>query len=452
MQVFERHIALPFPAGEVYDACTRTGSFERLMPPWKRFRVLEQSGFREGGRVVFDAGSGPLRRRRVLEFTDFEPGLQFSERQARGPFVSWRHTQRFLSRGQQSCELIDHVEYELPGKGLSGFGASAVSRRLERLFRFRQARICNDMAAHREWATEPRLRVAIAGASGLLGSQLAAYLGMAGHDVLRLVRRPTRSPDEVFWDPQEGRLDARHLVGVDAVINLAGVSLATVWTARKREALVQSRLCATRTLAAAMQRMETPPTVFVSASAVGAYGSRGGEALTEESPLGTGFLAELCQGWEAAAASAALAGVRVVTPRFGIVLSGSGGALAALLPVFRAGLGARIGNGWQWWSWVALDDALGAIEWALHDTGMCGAVNVVAPQAVTNRDFTRTLGKVVRRPAALEVPRPAAERLGGMPREMLLASQRAAPMRLREAGYRFTFPDLESALRFQLGE
>jgi uncharacterized protein (TIGR01777 family) len=192
--------------------------------------------------------------------------------------------------------------------------------------------------------------------------------------------------------------------------------------------------------------------VLVSASAVGAYGSRGGEAITELTALGDGFLAEVCRAWEEAAAPAAEAGVRVVTPRFGIVVSAAGGAVAKMLPTARAGLGTRFGDGHQWWSWVDLDDLLAALEWALHDDELTGVVNVTAPEPVTNLEFTKTLGYVLRRPAALAAPRLAVSKgLGGMGEEMLLASQRAVPLRLKERGFTFEFPQIEPALRFELG-
>jgi len=190
----------------------------------------------------------------------------------------------------------------------------------------------------------------------------------------------------------------------------------------------------------------------VSVSAVGAYGSRGDETITEQTPLGEGFLADVCRAWEGAAQPVTAAGVRLVTPRLGIVVSAAGGALAAMLPAFRAGVGARLGGGDQYWAWVGLDDVLAAVEWALHDEELEGAVNVTSPESVTNREFTRTLGRVLRRPAALAAPAFVLRHgLGGMGDEMLLASQRAMPASLEERGFRFAFPSLEGALRYELG-
>jgi len=397
---------------------------------------------------------GPVGRRWVAEMGGYVEGRQFIDRQVDGPFASWEHTHRFLPGAEEgTSELLDHVEYDLPARLVADpIGGGAARRQLERLFRFRHARTRADLERHAVWADRPRLRVAISGASGLTGSSLAVYLTTAGHEVVKLVRRKATGPGEVSWDPAAGRLDPDDLAGVDAVVNLAGVSISSLWTAGRRETILSSRVQATGTLVGALQKMETPPKVLVSASAVGAYGSRGGEALTELAELGDGYLAEVCRAWEAAAAPAADAGVRVVTPRFGIVMSGAGGALARMLPAFKAGLGTRLGDGNQWWSWVDLDDLLAAVEWALHDEELSGVVNVTAPEPVTNLQFTKTLGHVLRRPAALVAPRLAvAKGLGGMGEEMFLASQRAVPMQLNQRGFRFGYPELEPALRYELG-
>ncbi|MFA4964749.1 MAG: TIGR01777 family oxidoreductase [Thermoleophilia bacterium] len=455
MPVFEWRSVMPVPVEELFAYHVRPGAFERLAPPWQRLRVLEQSGgMREGGRLVVEASRGPLKRRWEAELRGYIEGRQFVDRQAKGPFAAWEHVHRFLPRDERSSELLDHVEYSLPAGSVSdAIAARLAGKQLGRLFRFRHARTRMDLERHAAWAGEPPLRVLISGASGLVGSSLAHYLTTAGHEVVKLVRRPAAGPGEVSWDPAAGRLDPAGLRGVDAVVNLAGASIASLWTPGRRKAILESRLQATGTLVDALRRMETPPRVLVSASAVGAYGSRGGEALTEESSLGEDFLAEVCRAWEAAAARAAEVGVRVVTPRFGIVMSSAGGALAKMLPAFRAGLGTRLGDGEQWWSWVDLDDLLGAVEWMLHDGELSGVVNVTSPEPVSNRDFTRILGHVLHRPAALAVPRVAVARgLGGMGREMFLASQRAVPTRLGRQGFRPCFPELEAALRYELGK
>ena len=454
MPVFETRAVMPVPVEELFSYHARPGAFERLAPPWQKLDIIEQSGgMEDGGRVVFDARFGPVKRRWVAEMSDYREGAQFVDTQVEGPFAHWRHTHRFVGLDGSTSELIDHVEYGLPAGGLTEwFGEGPAEKQLRRLFAFRHERTRLDLERHAVWRDRPRMKVAISGASGLIGSHLAVYLTTAGHEVVRLVRRAAAGPHEVSWDPASGRLDPGDLAGVDAFVNLAGATIGTVWTPKRKAAIMESRLQATSTLAEAILNMETPPKVLVSSSAVGIYGSRGGLALTEETDEGEGYLAEVCRVWEAAAARAAGAGVRVVTPRQGIVVSAAGGALAQQLPAFRSGLGVRLGDGTQWWSWIALDDVLAGIEWLLHDDALSGPVNFAAPEAVTNLEFARTLGHVLRRPAVLFAPeRVVKTMLGGMAREMLLASQRAVPMKLNQRGFRFAFPQLDPALRYELG-
>ncbi len=453
MPVFERRSAMPVPADELYAYHARPGAFQRLAPPWHKLRALEESGGVTGGRLTFQYRVGPHRGRWAAEMGGHEEGRQFVDRQLGGPFAAWEHTHRFVPVDEQTSELHDRVEYSLPaGRLTDTVGRRPAERQLDRVFAFRHERTRADLERHAVWAAEPRFKVAIAGASGLIGGGLSSYLTTAGHEVVRLVRRPAAGPDEVSWSPAAGRLDPAGLAGVDAVVNVAGVSLAGLWTKGRRGAIRASRVDSARTLAAAMAKMDPPPRVFVSASAVGAYGSRGGEEVTEEVGLGSGFLADVCREWEAAASAAAESGVRVVTPRFGIMMSGAGGVLGPVLPLFRAGLGGQLGDGRQWWSWVDLDDGLAALEWMLHDEELAGPVNLAAPDAVTNHEFTKALAHVLRRPSVFRAPRGALERaLGGMAEEMLLASQRAVPAKLTARGFRFARPALDDSLRFQLG-
>lgn len=450
MLVFERHSRLPHPAAEVGAYLRRPSAFERLLPPWQDFRVVEHdAGMEDGARIVLQGARGGMRRRVTVDVgcEDDLLVLRF-----RGPRLDLKYTQRVLPYGEGESELVDRLEYG--GHARSSVGLSRAwrpQRRLERMLRFRDTRTWIDLDRHRQWADEKRLRVLIAGAGGLIGRHLATYLTCAGHEVIRLVRRPAADRDEVEWDPMSSRFDASSLLGVDAVVNLAGATMASLWTKKRKDQLSGSRLRSTKTLVEAMGRLDTPPAVFISASAVGAYGSRGDEILTDRSDRGEGFLADLCAEWEEAAQEASVVGVRVVTPRFGLVLTAAGGVLHAMLPPFSAGIGGRIADGHQWWSWVALDDLVAALEWIMYDSRFGGAVNIVAPEPVRNRDFTEILGRVVSRPAKLRAPRPVLERLGGMPKEMLLASQRAVPSRLCEQGFKFAFPGLEKALRFELG-
>ncbi len=294
----------------------------------------------------------------------------------------------------------------------------------------------------------------VAGASGLVGRALVAALRAEGWAVRCLVRRPPARAGEFPWDPAAGTIDAAALAGAHAVINLAGENIAAGrWTAVRRERILRSRVEATRTLVLALQAMSERPAVLLNASAVGFYGDRGDEVLTERSGLGVGFLTEVTLAWETHADGAARAGVRTVLLRFGMVLAEAGGALGKMLPPFRLGLGGPLGRGRQWTSWIGIDDAIGAMLHALRDTRVSGPVNVVAPEPVTNAQFAAALGRAVGRPAVLPAPAWALRLLfGAMADEMLLASTRAVPRELERTGYRFRHPTLEVALRAVLAK
>ncbi|HEV3136677.1 MAG TPA: TIGR01777 family oxidoreductase [Pirellulales bacterium] len=297
------------------------------------------------------------------------------------------------------------------------------------------------------------MKILISGASGLIGSSLAFALDAAGHSLNRLVRDESRgAAGDVVWNPATGAIAASALAPFDAIVHLAGESIAAGrWTAEKKERIRASRVHGTRVLAEALAKLPPRPRTLMSASAIGFYGNRDDELLDESSSPGNDFLAEVCQSWEAAAEPAAKAGVRVVHPRFGVVLSGQGGALKKMLLPFRLGLGGRIGSGRQYMSWVALDDVVGAIIHALDAAALRGAVNVVAPNPVTNLEFTKTLGRVLSRPTIFPMPAVVARAaFGEMADALLLSSQRVRPAKLQAAGYAFKFPTLAGALRHVL--
>jgi len=284
------------------------------------------------------------------------------------------------------------------------------------------------------------MRIAVSGSHGLIGSALSAHLSAAGHCVERLVRSEPAGAREILWDPAGGTLDAARLEGLDAVVHLAGENVAGRWTRAKKARIRDSRVRGTRLLAEALARSSRPPKVLACASAIAYYGDRGEEVLSESSPPGRGFLAGVCRAWEAAAGPAAQRGIRVVNLRFGLVLSRAGGALGRMLPIFRVGLGGRLGDGRQVWSWVALDDCVAAIGHALASRDLAGPVNVVAPHAVTNAELTAALAGVLSRPAPFAVPGFAARlAFGEMAGEVLLASARVEPARLLAGGFCFRF-------------
>jgi uncharacterized protein (TIGR01777 family) len=257
---------------------------------------------------------------------------------------------------------------------------------------------------------------------------------------------------DIRWDPAAGTLETSALEGSEAVVHLAGESLAERWTAEKKTRIRDSRVRGTRLLSQALAQLAMPPKVLVSASAMGYYGNRGEEILTEESPSGSGFLAEVCRAWEAATEPALQKGIRVVHLRFGLVLSPAGGALGKMLPVFRMGVGGTVGSGRQYVSWIARDDAVGAIHHAIMTETLQGPANAVAPHPVTNQEFTKTLGKALGRPTMVPLPAFAARLMfGEMADELLLASTRVRPVKLQATGYGYRYPELEVALRHLLG-
>ncbi len=291
-----------------------------------------------------------------------------------------------------------------------------------------------------------RGQVVIGGASGLLGRELSNFLRARGWQVLRLVRRQIRSPDEIAWDPNAGKLDPSSLDGVTAVINLSGESVAGRWTEDKKRRIMNSRVQATRTLAAAIAEASRPPAVWISASAIGYYGDGGNAPLDEAAPAGDGFLCDVCVAWERAADPVRKL-TRVVHPRIGLVLAPDGGALEQMLPPFKLGVGGTIGDGSQYMSWIGMPDLLRGIEHCLLNESVVGAVNFTAPAPVTNAEFTQALGKALHRPTLFRVPRLALRLRFGEFAESLVVGQRALPKALLDSGFVFEQADLEAALR-----
>jgi uncharacterized protein len=295
------------------------------------------------------------------------------------------------------------------------------------------------------------VKVVVSGASGLIGSALVPTLLEQGHEVLRLVRREPASTGEVRWDPAAGELDPRELDGVDAIVNLSGENIGQRWTASRKREIVASRVRATDLLARTAAALDPPAAVLVCAGGAGIYGDRGDEIVTEESALGEGFEADVVRAWEAAAEPAREAGIRVVNFRQGMVLGKDGGALQRMLLPFKLGVGGRVGDGRQWWTWVARDDVSAAYAFVLG-TDIAGAVNLCAPNPVTCTQFTDALGKALHRPTILPAPAFAIRALyGEMGDNVLLRGRRALPARLLDAGFEFSLPTIDAALARELG-
>lgn len=438
---------MPVSADELCAWHGREGAFERLNPPFAPVRVEERSGGLEAGARTVVSGVGPLGSRWVAQHTAYEPGRMFRDEQVSGPFKKWIHTHRFEPKSEGTSELIDSIEYELPLGGLgSFFGGPFTKSTLERMFGFRHALTRNDLSRHAQYAKRPRLTVAVTGASGLVGSALIPFLTTGGHTVRAVKRTGTE-------------FDAKALEGADVVVNLAGAGVADErWTDARKKLLIDSRIDYTRRLQAALKQSGTKPRVWLQSSAIGIYGDRGDEQLTEESklgepnPRGAGFLAKLCQDWEAAGEEARALGARVVSLRIGIVQSANGGALSKFLPAFKAGVGGPIAGGRGWQSWVSLEDLLGIILFAAYEDAVSGAINCVGPHPVTNQEYAQVLGRVLNRPSFAPLPAFALRAMfGELADGALLTSQRVLPKRLNESSFRFLHPMLDDALRFTLG-
>ncbi len=437
------------PIYEVFDWHTRPGAFTRLAPPWQPVRVIAEADSLKSGRAELGLPGG-LRWVADHQPDSYDPPRRFVDTIGTDGLASlpvrlavrWRHTHDFDELSGERTRLTDRVATPVPAAALRA------------MFGYRHRQLADDIAVHRRAAAHglAPLTVAVTGSSGLVGSQLSAFLSTGGHRVIRLVRHAATKPDERQWNPDDP--DPGLLAGVDAVIHLAGASIAGRFTDEHRAAIRDSRIGPTRRLAELIAQSADGPKVLISASAVGFYGyDRGDETLTEDSERGDGFLADVVAEWEDATVPAQEAGARVVRVRTGIVQSPAGGTLRLLRPLFAAGLGGRVGNGRQWLSWIGIDDLVDVYHRGLWDTDLSGPVNAVAADPVRNVDYTRTLAHVLRRPALLPVPPFGPRLLLGEQgaRELAFASQRVLPARLQQADHRFRRPDLEQTLRHLLG-
>ncbi len=451
---FERTSELPVSADAAYAWHARPGALERLLPPWESAVIVaRRGGFTDGAESELRVGIGPIRRKWVARHSDHVIGRQFVDEQIEGPFDRWVHTHRFQPLEAHRSTLADRIEFVPPLGPLGALAVPGIERRLTRVFRYRHAVVAGDLAAHARYPAAP-LSIALTGSTGLLGRALSAYLTTAGHRIIPVVRSHPRE-GQIGWDPETGTIDAPAFEGLDAVIHLAGASVAGRWTAARMRRIWDSRERGTALLARTLARLSRPPKTLVSASAIGIYGDRGGEVLTEASELGSSgrsLLAGVGRAWEGATEPAAQAGLRVVRVRIGIVLTSAGGALPPMMLPFHLGAGGPTGSGQQWMSWIALDDLLGAFEHALHTTSLHGPVNAVAPTPVTNHEFATALGRLLHRPAFFPAPALILKAvLGQMGEELLLYSQRVAANRLRETGFRYRYPLLEGALQHVTG-
>jgi uncharacterized protein (TIGR01777 family) len=419
---------------EVFAWHGRPGAITRLVPPWQPVRVLQEATSLRDGQAVLGLPGG-LRWVAGHQPASYDPPNEFADVLESSPLatvLSWRHRHQFEAAGDRATLVTDVVDTTLP------------DRMLRSMFSYRHRQLADDLAAQARARTicPDSLTIAITGSGGLIGTALTALLTTGGHRVIRLVRRAPRNEQERQWRPEEP--GPTLLSGVDALIHLAGASIGGRFTADRKREIAGSRIAPTRRLAE-LAAIAPGLRAFVTASAIGLYGpDRGDEVLTEGSPRGEGFLADVVADWEEASTPAATAGVRTVQVRTGIVQSPRGGMLRLLSPLFAAGLGGRLGSGKQWLSWIGLDDLLDIYLRAVTDPDLSGPVNAVAPEPVRNIDYTRTLAGVLHRPALVAVPAFGPRLLLGAEgaAELAEASQNVRPERLIQAGHSFRTPSL----------
>ena len=452
-QSYKRSAQAPVGLEALWQWHMQPGAFERLAPAWQHLIPEEMPHPLEtGSEISFLIKAGPFRKRWRARLELVEAPHQFVDTQLEGPFHSWRHEHVMTPFGSDKSILTDAIQYALPaGLGRLPWIRRRAAAEIERLFAFRHERMLADLERFGGRQPGRGKTVLISGSSGLIGSRLVPFLKTLGYTVRGLSRNP-KDGDTYRWNPSAGEVDPQALEGVDAVIHLAGENIASgLWTKKRRERILRSRVQGTRTLVEAMGRLSRKPEVFVSASGVNYY-AFGSDAHEEEGEPGDGFLAEVCRRWEEEAVRARKHGIRTVCIRTGVVLDPRGGALAKMLPAFRMGLGGPIGSGEQGFPWIGMDDLLDIYERGVRDDQIAGPVNAVHPQLLSQGDFSRTLGTVLHRPARLRVPAwVIGAFLGQMGKETLLADLRVLPGVLTRHGHAFRHESLSAELAFMLG-
>lgn len=453
---FERSVSLPLSRNESYLWHTRPGAFRRLLPPWEKVKIKAvPQNLAVGERAVLKIPFGPIASESEFVITESHPEEGFIDQQVKGPFRLWEHQHLFEeSAGGSETLNVDSIRLALPpADWIHPLAKGFVREKLSRMFRYRHTTLRNDFERLSRYGSEPRMRILVSGSTGLIGKNLCAYLSTQGHELVHL-RRGKKGP--FTWDSANGEIEIPTDETIDAVIHLAGSPIAQRWSNKVKKELWESRVKGTKLLVSAVQSLKnrsggTP--VFIGASGLNFYGPNQLKDVVDEGHWkGEDFLSDLCQEWENAAKPLADGGWRVCHLRIGMVLTPAGGALAKLLPAFRAGLGGPIGSGRQPVSWIILDDLIYAFQHCLHEKKCVGPFNAIAPEPLTNRMFVRTLGKVLKRPTFFPLPAGVVKLLfGEMGATLLLRGVAAQPHRLEQTGFRFCYPELTEGLSHILG-
>ena len=449
---------IPCDSQYLYDWHNMPKALSRLIPPWEKVRVKKHpSTLINESEVNIDLLMGPLSLNWDLKIHDVVEGKQFCDSQVKGPFKEWTHRHEMREMNDSNSLLVENVNFKMPVFHSLGSKYFAIDK-LKKLFQYRFQVISNDIKRHFKYKGRKAMKILVSGATGLVGKALTEFLESGGHEVLKLSRSEAHKDDQLNWTPPDndfaGSVDQEKLEGLDAVVHLAGENIASKrWSVEQKEKIKNSRVLGTQFLVDQLCNLKNPPKTFICASAIGYYGHSLDELYDENSESGEGFLAETCKLWEDATAKSKDKGIRVVNTRIGVVLDPREGALAKMLPIFQIGGGGNLGKGSQWMSWVALDDVVGAIHHCIMNENISGAVNLVAPEPVQNQEFTKILAKVLFRPALFPAPAFALRiALGEMADALLLSSTKVDAKALRDSGYEFSYPNLESALRHMLGK
>ena len=460
MPIYEHTATFPYSKDIVWNWHARPGAVRRIMPDWEGIRPVEVGGIKDGAVTSFRMSIGILPQRWVAKHHSYIEGEQFCDDMIKGPFGRWNHVHKFIEMGQTEMQIQDRIDWKLPFHFFTRIGAPImVMPRVRQMFKHRTRRILADLKRQQMFKDAPRKRVLISGSTGLIGTQLGAFLETDGHDVHRLIRPSTRlhadqdSTKVVKWDDKSGKIIEGSLENFDVIIHLAGAGIGDKrWSKKRKKLIAESREIPTRNLANALANLASPPSLFVCASAVGYYDNRGDEELDENSSTGNGFLAEICRKWEDAAQPAINAGIRTIHMRTGIVTTAAGGMLQQILLPAKLGAMGPIGGGRQWQSWISLDDQIYAMHYLMNHETASGVFNLTAPNPVTQKQFAKVLGKVLRRPAFAPSPGFVMKILfGEMGKSLILDGQKVRPKRLQDLGYTFEHETLEPALRDALG-
>lgn len=454
---FEHRSIYPCPPADLYDWHARPGALERLLPPWEKTTVLSRrGGIEPGGEVLLKMHIGPIPFHFRARHIENIPGRMFRDIQAEGPFAAWSHRHHFEDGGDGAilAVLRDEVAYALPcQRFLPGFVKRHAARSLQKIFRHREAVLQADIRLHRRCSSAP-MRILVTGASGVLGRDLLPLLTTGGHRVFTLVRRkPDPDKGEIFWDPANNILNGDDLPELDGVIHLAGEYIGlSRWSEEKKNKVVDSRVQGTGLLARTLARLEKPPKVLLSASAIGYYGDCADTAVEETAPPGSDFISGVCRQWEQAVQPARDAGIRTVLLRLGVGLNPRGGALQRILAASACGCIRRFGTGRQYISWISSDDMISAMLHALACPVLEGPLNIAAPNPVTNREFMATVARITGKSLLCPLPAWVLRNIyGQMASEILLSGCRATVSKLQDSGFTFRHPTLEEALRSMLG-